>query len=84
MYYMKRKPTSNPQIDGKPMSFVKLESTVAKNFMFRRTDKGAYKPLMNGEFSIRDVPYKVVEGTLYRVKKENSRKVEVPSEMSEG
>jgi len=35
---MKRKPTTNPQINGKPLSFVKIGSRVAGDYSYKRTN----------------------------------------------
>lgn len=55
-----RKATTNPQIDGKPMSFVRLSSTVAGRY---------YDPTQNGRFNdSRGKTYQVREGTVMRVR----------------
>jgi len=69
---MKRKPTTDPQIDGKPMSFVKLKSMAEDNPLIVVED-GRIRQLVNGEYSdARDVPYIVKDGTVYRVRKEKT------------
>jgi len=54
-----RTPTTNPQINGKPMSFVRLRSRFAGDYGYRKR-----------EFSdSRSVPYKRGHGdAIYRVK----------------
>jgi hypothetical protein len=55
---MKRTPTTNPQIDGKPMSFMRLGSKVAGPLSHNRSFKDS-----RGRAYIRDG-----KGTVYRAK----------------
>ena len=73
---MNGKPSTNPQIDGKPLSFVRLQSTAEVNHLLRVTNEGGQRLLQrmnNGEFTdSRNVPYVVRDGIVYRVKKEKA------------
>jgi hypothetical protein len=55
---MKRKPSTNPQINGKPMSFVRLGSSAAR-FYFSGELKGRFT-------DARGVSYEAINGTVYR------------------
>ena len=61
-------PKTNPGIDGKPLSFVKLKSTVENNPLL--SDRGR---MVQGEYTdARGVPYVVKDGVVYRVRKEKT------------
>ena len=61
---MKRTPTTNPQIDGKPMSFVRLGSKFAGPLSENRNFKDS-----RGRAYVRDS-----KGTVYRAKQSEGAK----------